>query len=83
MDVQRREHLLRRGGLHLDGGPIVIDFMPGFTDGEPCRGMYLIYNWPNHTHIDAEPVATHLREAMRAVETEWDELLLSSLAGVA
>lgn len=68
-------------GWHLDGSPVVIDFMPGFTDGAPARGMYLVYNWPNSAHIDADPVATHVQDAMRAIEREWDSLLLSALAG--
>jgi hypothetical protein len=28
-------------GWHLDGSPVVIDFMPGMTDVDPGRGLYL------------------------------------------
>ena len=36
-------------GWHLDDSPVVIDFMPGMTDCEPGRGLYLGYNWPGRT----------------------------------
>jgi hypothetical protein len=59
-------------GWHLDGSPLVIDFMPGMTDCEPGRGMYLGYNWPGDSLGDWM-LATHLREAMRVAEKRWDE----------
>ena len=59
-------------GWHLDDSPVVIDFMPGMTDCEPGRGLYLGYNWPGRT--DGWIVSKYCREAMRIVEQEWDEL---------
>jgi hypothetical protein len=68
-------------GWHLDGGPIVLDFMPGHhgcCNGGPrcCRGTYLLYGWPGRLH---EPVATHLRAAMQWVEDELDEMLAARI----
>ena len=65
-------------GWHLDGTPVVIDFMPGYTDCAPGRGMYLLYNFPGRAD---EPLSTHVDEAMREVEKMWDEHLLKVLAG--
>jgi hypothetical protein len=58
-------------GWHLDGTPLVIDFMPGYTDCEPSRGMYLLYNWPGREH---EPLSTHVGHAMEVAEGEYDAL---------
>jgi hypothetical protein len=58
-------------GWHLDGSPLVLDFMPGYTDCGPSRGMYLLYNWAGREH---EPVSTHARHAMETAESEWDAL---------
>jgi hypothetical protein len=80
-------------GWHLDGSPVVIDFMPGNHQcciGGPrcCRGCYLLYNWPGNLPFcgapppvgDCEPVALYLRDAMGVVEDAWDEGLLLALA---
>jgi len=63
-------------GWHLDGTPLVIDFMPGdhqCCNGGPncCRGCYLLYGWPGNGH---EPVGTHVDYAMECVEEWWDTL---------
>lgn len=63
-------------GWHLDGSPVVIDFMPGdhscCNGGRRCcRGCYLLYNWPHYSR-EHEPVATHLADAMELVEEWWD-----------
>lgn len=58
-------------GWHLDGGPIVLDFMPGHhgcCNGGPGRcGAYLLYGWPGREH---EPVDRYLRGAMDWVESQ-------------
>jgi hypothetical protein len=58
-------------GWHLDGSPVVIDFMPGVTDGEPGRGLYLGYNWPGRD--DGWFISKYCAEAMRLTGREWDE----------
>jgi hypothetical protein len=68
--------LYGEAGWHLDGTPLVIDFMPGnhqCCNGGPrcCRGCYLLYGWPGQEH---EPVATHVGYAMECVEEWWDAL---------
>jgi hypothetical protein len=68
--------LYGEAGWHLDGGPVVLDFMPGNHScciGGPrcCHGCYLLYGWPGREH---EPVAMHLRSAMQCIEEELDAL---------
>ena len=63
-------------GWHLDGTPIVIDFMPGYIDCEPSRGMYLLYNWPGK--IDGEPIATQVDRAMEIIEDDWDKACVAA-----
>jgi hypothetical protein len=63
--------LYGEAGWHLDGSPVVIDFMPGMTDCEPGRGLYLGYNWPGR--VDGWIVSKYCREAMRIVEQAWDK----------
>jgi len=46
--------------------------MPGMTDCEPGRGLYLGCNWPGRA--GGWIVSKYCREAMRIVEQEWDEL---------
>jgi hypothetical protein len=63
-------------GWHLDGTPIVIDFMPGdhqcCNGGRGCcHGSYLLYGWPGREH---EAIATHVDFAMECVEGWWDKL---------
>jgi hypothetical protein len=75
--------LYGEAGWHLDGSPLVIDFMPGHhgcCNGSPrcCRGTYLLYNWPGREH---EPLATHLRWAMEVAEDDWNEAVLAAIAG--
>jgi len=64
--------LYGEAGWHLDDSPVVIDFMPGMTDCEPGRGLYLGCNWPGRA--GGWIVSKYCREAMRIVEQEWDEL---------
>lgn len=55
-------------GWHLDGTPLVIDFMPGH--GYDNKGEYQIYNDPcvdNHTGLDRYMVG-----AMEWAEEHWD-----------
>lgn len=66
-------------GWHLDDSPVVIDFMPGMTDCEPGRGLYLGYNWPGCD--DGWIVSKWCRDAMSIVEEQWDEYLFATLAG--
>ena len=71
--------LYGEAGWHLDGSPVVIDFMPGMTDGEPGRGLYLGYNWPGRA--DGWIISKHCREAMRLVEEKWAEHITAATAG--
>ena len=58
-------------GWLLDGSPLVLDFMPGMTDCEPGRGLYLLYNWPGHRR--ERIISRWCRLAMDEVEEIWDE----------
>ena len=79
-------------GWHLDGGPVVLDFMPGLPaecpHSPPCRGEYQLHGWPREIPFatacawDFMSIACRLRDAMRVIEGEWDEHLLASLAGI-
>jgi len=55
-------------GWHLDGTPLVLDFMPGH--GWDGKGEYQLYNDPcliNHTSVDR-----YMDGAMRWTEEHWD-----------
>jgi uncharacterized protein (DUF2237 family) len=69
-------------GWHLEGGPVVIDFMPDHYSQCPhfphCRGEYQLHGWPGR---EWESVACRLREAMDVIEQEHDETVLAALAG--
>lgn len=64
-------------GWHLDGGPVVLDFMPGHHGccnggSRCCRGCYLLSGWPERYF---EPAGRYLRDAMEWAERELDEML--------
>jgi hypothetical protein len=68
--------LYGEAGWHLDGTPLVIDFMPGnhqCCNGGPrcCKGCYLLYGWRGNEH---EPMGTHVDYAMEVAEEYWDAL---------
>jgi hypothetical protein len=70
------EALYGIAGWHLDGTPLVIDFMPGnhqcCNGGRGCcHGCYVLYNWPARSH---DPVSMYVDSAMEAIEEEWDAL---------
>lgn len=77
--------LYGEAGWHLDGSPVVLDFMPGHhgcCDGGPrcCHGCYLIYGLPGYT--DSEPVDRYLAGAMEWAEKEWDKVRAAKLASM-
>ena len=55
-------------GWHLDGTPLVIDFMPGH--GWDSKGEYQLYNDP--CYHDHEPLDRYMDGAMRQAEEHWD-----------
>jgi hypothetical protein len=55
-------------GWHLDGTPLVIDFMPGH--GCDSKGEYQIYNDP--CYWDHDPLDRYMDGAMRLAEQHWD-----------
>jgi hypothetical protein len=62
-------------GWHLNGTPLVLDFMPGRSGECPhtgrCRGSYLLYGDPCW-HLHTASVGCFLRDAMRWTEEHWD-----------
>jgi hypothetical protein len=67
-------------GWHLDGSPVVIDFMPDAEDyGSGIEGCFLGYNWPGRH--DCWEVSMYLAEAMSIVEQEWDEFVFAAIKG--
>lgn len=71
--------LYGEAGWHLDGGHIVLDWMPSCEEGCPpgTRGeehadcCWCLYGWPGQ--FAAKPVDKDLAAAMRQVEQEWDQ----------
>jgi hypothetical protein len=55
-------------GWHLDGTPLVIDFMP--DHGWDGKGEYQLYNDP--CYHDHHPLDHYVDEAMQEVEEHWD-----------
>lgn len=74
--------LYGEAGWHLDGGPVVLDFMPGRPAEcghfPPCRGEYQLHGWPGR---EWESIACPLRDAMQIIEEEHDELVMATLKG--
>jgi hypothetical protein len=79
--------LYGEAGWHLDGGPIVLDWMPACEEGceegtidddEHYDCCWSLYGWPGR--LEADPVGRYLPEAMRQVEREWDNATFAALA---
>ena len=64
-------------GWHLDGGPIVLDWMPACEEGcepgssgrEHYECCWALYGWPGRP--EAKPVDRYLTAAMAWIEYEW------------
>ena len=64
-------------GWHLDGGPIVLDWMPACDEGcgpdtwgdEHYDCCWSLYGWPGRE--EAEPIDKYLPTAMEQIEREW------------
>ena len=80
-------------GWHLDGGPIVLDWMPACDEGcepgipgaerydsEHYDCCWSLYGWPDR--IEAEPVSRYLPDAMAQIEQEYDESIWAALAAI-